>query len=109
MQRWNKTPGPLKTAQRRLDCLQSGLTLAARSGGHPGDQQEGTSHCSQHHERAEMMVVRLAAQRSSFSHSRRLRRVAGVSQTRRFSSRLDGCSFAQIGEFRYASYDQVSS
>jgi hypothetical protein len=34
--------------------------------GHPGDQQEGTSYCSQHHERPEMMIVRLAAHRAFF-------------------------------------------
>ena len=51
--------------------------------GHPGYDQEGTSRDSQHHERAEMMIVRLSAQRSSFSHSRRLRRLAGISQPSR--------------------------
>jgi len=36
--------------------------------GHPGYDQEGTSRDSQHHERSEMMIGRLSAQGSSFSH-----------------------------------------
>jgi len=35
--------------------LYFGLTLAARSGGHPDDQQESDRHDSQHFERPEMM------------------------------------------------------
>jgi hypothetical protein len=38
--------------------------------GNPGYQQEGISRDNQHYERAEMMIGRLSAQGSSFSHSR---------------------------------------
>jgi hypothetical protein len=54
-----------------LDCLESGLTLAARSGGHPDDQQESDRHDSQHYERPEMMIIRLAAHRAFFFHATR--------------------------------------
>jgi hypothetical protein len=50
-----------------LDCLESGLTLAARSGGHPDDQQESDRHDSQHFERPEMMDHQAARRSGRFS------------------------------------------
>ena len=39
--------------------------------GHPDDQQESDRHDSQHYERPEMMIIRLAAHRAFFFHATR--------------------------------------
>jgi hypothetical protein len=70
-------------------------------GGHPDGLQEGTSRDSQHCERAEMMIVRLSLQRSFFSRSRRLRRLAGISQP-------SLCLRKNDGEFRPLSMETAS-
>jgi hypothetical protein len=42
-----------------------------RLGGHPDDPQESDRHDSQHYERPEMMIIRLAAHRAFFFHATR--------------------------------------